>query len=459
MRYSKYISTIAAIGDFLILNFLFIFTYLYFRHFGQEVLQSRALVFYLYINLAWIISISIFNPYKIDRQTGKKYILFTYLKSVIFLLPLFLLYFQILSFDYLSRLQVKLLFPIFLLLLLGWRFSLYFLLILYRKAGYNYRNVVIIGNNETANELRNFFLQNIWAGYRFKGFFTYSQSNKKDVIGTYQDIEDYIVSNQIDEIYLISNNVDKSIFKIISTIVSKHAVKIRIVPYVSNFMFMSVKLVNYDSIPVLTFQRGPLGYWYNRLLKRLFDVVFSLTIIVFVLSWLIPFIGIANILSGNRGGLFFVQKRTGMDNKPFNLIKFRTMKKNEVADKKQATKNDERVTKVGRLLRKSSVDEMPQFINVLLGNMSAVGPRPHMLNHTNEYKEMVKQFMVRHTVKPGLTGYAQVRGFRGEIKKTRDIKERIKMDLFYIENWSFSLDMKIIFLTIVSILKVDKAAY
>jgi len=459
MRYSKYISTIAAIGDFLILNFLFIITYLYFRNFEPATLQTRAVVFYLYINLAWIISISIFKPYKTDRQTGKKYILFTYLKSVIFLLPLFLLYFQVLSFDYLSRLQVKLLFPVYLLALLVWRFSLYYFFILYRKAGYNYRNVIVVGSNETANELKNFFMQNIWAGYRFKGFFTFEESNRKDVVGTYQDIENYVVNNQIDEIYLISNNVDESIFKIISTIVSKHAVKIRIVPYVSNFMFLSVKLVNYDSIPVLTFQRGPLGYWYNRFFKWLFDVVFSLIIIIVVLSWLIPLVAIVNLFSGDRGDLFFTQKRTGMDNKPFNLIKFRTMKKNEVANKKQAGKDDERITKVGSLLRKNSIDEMLQFFNVLVGNMSVVGPRPHMLSHTDEYKEMVKQFMVRHTVKPGLTGYAQVNGYRGEIKKTRDIKQRIKMDLFYIENWSFSLDMKIIALTIINLLKGDKAAY
>ncbi len=459
MRYSKYISAIAAIGDFLILNFLFIFTFLYFRHGEPATLQTNAIIFYFYINLAWVISIAIFKPYKTDRQSGKKYILFTYLKSVIFLLPLFLLYFQVLSFDYLSRLQIKLLFPVLLISLLTWRFSLYFLLILYRKAGYNFRNVVIVGNNETANELKNFFIQNHWAGYRFKGFFTFEPSNKKEVVGTYSDLERYVVSHEIDEIYLISNNIDDSIFKVITSIVSRYPVKIRIVPYVSHFSFLSVKLTNYGTIPVLTFQRGPLNFWYNRLIKRFFDVGFSLIVIVLILSWLIPLVYLLNLLSGDGASLFFIQKRTGMDNKPFSLIKFRTMKKNDEADAKQVTKNDNRITKIGKFLRCSSIDEIPQFFNVLIGNMSVVGPRPHMLFHTDIYKEMVKKFMVRHTVKPGITGYAQVNGFRGEIIKTRDIKERIKMDIYYIENWSFSLDMKIIFLTIINLLKGDKAAY
>ncbi len=459
MRYSKYISTIAAIGDFIILNLLFNVYYCYIFHFGPVCRQTNALIFYIYINFAWIITISIFKPYKIDRVLGKKYILFTYLKSVIFLLPLFLLYFQVLTFNYLPRYQIKYLFPVLLTALLAWRFSLYFILLLYRKAGYNYRNVVIVGNNETANELKNFFLRTPWSGYRFKGFFTFEPSNKKEVAGTYNELESFVAENMINEIYLISNEVDDSIFKIIASIVSKYAVKIRIVPYVSDFSFMSVKLVNYDSIPVLKVQRGPLSYWYNRWMKRSFDVMLSLVIIVAVLSWMIPLIALLNLLWGDKGSVFFIQQRTGLNNKPFRMVKFRTMKKNSDAHLKQATKNDDRITTTGKLLRKTSIDELPQFFNVLAGNMSVVGPRPHMLSHTDEYKELVKKFMIRHAVKPGITGYAQVRGKRGEIKRIRDIKERIKLDLYYIENWSFSLDLKIVYLTVVNILKGDKAAY
>ena len=459
MRYSRYLSTIAAIGDFLILNFLFVFIYCYQNNFGDVCNQTNAVIFYFYINFAWIITVSIFRPYKVDRVIGKKFILFTYIKSVIFLLPLFLLYFQVFTFNYLSREEIKFIFPVFLAALLVWRFSLYFILSWYRKAGYNYRNVVIIGNNETANDLKNYFMQTPWTGYRFKGFFTQQQSNKKDVVGTYNELEQYVVEHKIDELYLVSNHLHDSVFKVISSIVSKYPVKIRIVPDVSQFRYMSVKLVNYDSIPVLKIQRGPLSFWYNRFFKRFFDIFLSLIIIVFVLSWLIPLIWFINFLSGDSGNPFFVQHRTGLDNKPFKMIKFRTMKKNMDADVRQATKNDERITRIGRVLRKTSIDELPQFFNVLAGNMTVVGPRPHMLNHTDLYKELVKEFMIRHSVKPGITGYAQVRGKRGEIKRTRDIKERIKLDLYYIENWSFMLDLKIIFLTVLKILKGDKAAY
>jgi Undecaprenyl-phosphate glucose phosphotransferase len=459
VRYSKYISTIAAIGDFIILNLLFVFFFLYSKHFSPESLQERAILFYIYINLAWVISISIFKPYKIERQGGKKYILFSYIKMVIFLLPLFLLYFQVLSFNYFPREQIKYLFPFLLISFLLWRFGLYYLLILYRKAGYNYRNVIIVGNDATAKELGDFFKQNQWTGYRFKGYFAKSGSNKKEEAGSYDDIEKFVEDYKIDEIYLISGDIHEDIYKVIASVSGKFPVKIKVVPVSSNLFYKSIKLVNYDNIPVLTFQEGPLSFWYNRFFKRLFDITFSLIIIITVLTWLTPLIFIINIISGDKESLFFIQKRTGMDNKPFSLIKFRTMKENSLANIEQATKNDNRVTRIGKFLRKSSIDEMPQFINVLKGDMSVVGPRPHMLKHTKEYKETVKRFMVRHVVKPGITGYAQVRGYRGEIKKACDIENRIKMDLFYIENWTFSLDIKIIFLTIFHILKGESTAY
>lgn len=459
MRYSKYISAISGIGDFILLNLLFNFLFCYLRHFDSVCGQTNAILFFLYINLAWIITVAIFHPYSTNRDVTKKQLFYTYLKSVVFLLPLFLLFFQVFPFNYFPRYQIKYLFPTFFIALLVWRFAFNFIFVLYRKAGYNYRNVVIIGNDNTGNELKQFFLNNAWAGYKFKGFFTYHDSNKRDVVGTYDELEQFVSEHNIDEIYIISGAVEEAIYKIIATIVGKNAVKIRIVPSLSNFSFKSVELTDFDTIPVLKIQEGPLNFWYYRLIKRAFDVGFSTLVIVLVLSWLIPLIGIINLLTGDKGNIFFIQQRTGIDNKPFRLIKFRTMRKNEEANTKQATKNDDRITTVGRILRKTSIDEIPQFINVFKGDMSVVGPRPHMLTHTDEYKEMVKRFMIRHSIKPGITGYSQVRGFRGEIKRTRDIKDRIKYDLYYIENWSFSLDMKIISITILNLLKGDKAAY
>jgi len=459
MKYSKYISLISAIGDLLILNLYFNFAFCYLKGFNDTCFNNTAYLFFVFINIAWFISASIFNTYKFDdRQVNKKMIFSTYVKIIVFFFFLFLLFFQIVDFSYISRDDVKKLFVVFFLSLIFWKFSLYYVFLVYRKSGYNYRNVIIVGYNDKATELKDYFNSNLWAGYRFKGFFTYEESHKKDVIGTYDDLEGFIANSKVDEIYILISDLHQSIYKTISSIVGKHAVKIRLVPDLSDFSFMSLKLVDYDMIPVMKIQQGPLSFWYNRWLKRIFDIVVAVLIIVLVLSWLIPLLFIIDLFT-KGGGVFFLQDRSGLNNKPFKVIKFRTMKKNGDAHTKSATVDDDRVTAIGRFLRKTSIDELPQFFNVLIGNMSVVGPRPHMLKHTEEYKALVAKFMIRHAVKPGITGYAQVRGARGEIKKTKDIKERIKLDISYIENWSLVMDIKIVFITIGKILTGDDKAY
>ncbi len=448
----------SAIGDLLILNFFFNFAFCYQNGFDNSCSSKTSIIFYLFINVAWIVSANIFKAYKSDRQIYKKAILFTYIKAIVFFFFLFLLFFQVVTFNYFSRDDIKYLFTIFFASLLFWKFLLYFAFHYYRKLGYNYRNVVIVGYNDKAIELKDYFNDNSWIGYRFKGFFTHQESNRKDIAGTYNELEDFTIINKIDEIYVMTNDIHKSAYNTISSIVSKHPVKIRLVPDLSNFSYMSIKLVDYDMVPVMEVQQGPLSYWYNRFVKRLLDIVVSILVIVLILSWLIPLVFIIDLFTG-MGGIFFVQPRSGLNNRTFNLIKFRTMKKNSDANIEQAIENDTRITKVGKIMRETSIDELPQFFNVLFGKMSVIGPRPHMLKHTDEYKALVDKFMIRHAVKPGITGYAQVRGYRGEIKKTRDIKERIKMDISYIENWSLWLDIKIAFLTIGNILAGDEKAY
>lgn len=458
MKYSKYISLISGSGDLLILNICFNLVFCYIKGFDASCFSMVSITFFFYINVAWLISANIFKAYKIDHQLYKKAILLTYIKTIVFFFFMFLMFFQIFIFNYYSRNEIKILFAIFFAVLIIWRYFLYYVFHFYRKKGYNFRNVVIVGYNETATTLKSYFTDNIWTGYRFKGFFTYTKLDEEGVLGTYDDLEKFIVENSVDELYILINDIHKSVYKVINEIVSKHPVKIRLVPDLSDFSFMSIRLVDYDMVPVMQIQQGPLSYWYNRLVKRLFDVVFSFLVIVLVLSWLIPLIWIIDLLT-DRQGVFFVQRRSGLNNKEFNLIKFRTMKKNNEAHTKQATAADCRITKFGSILRKTSIDEMPQFFNVFVGNMSVIGPRPHMLMHTDEFKAIVNRFMIRHAVKPGITGYAQVRGFRGEIKEPGDIEERIKMDISYIENWTAAFDMKIAFLTVGLLLKGDKKAY
>jgi len=203
---------------------------------------------------------------------------------------------------------------------------------------------------------------------------------------------------------------------------------------------------------VLTARKEPMENVFNLFLKRAFDVVFSLGVIMLIFPWLFPFIMLA-IKFTSRGPVFFKQKRTGRNNKEFYCYKYRTMHVNKESDTLQASHNDSRITSIGKYLRDFSIDELPQFFNVLLGDMTVVGPRPHMLKHTLDYSKVVDKFMVRHFVKPGITGLAQVKGYRGETKNTDKMVKRVNHDLWYMENWSFFLDIKIIFLTVFSIFK------
>jgi len=189
-----------------------------------------------------------------------------------------------------------------------------------------------------------------------------------------------------------------------------------------------------------------------------FDIIFSLLVISLILSWLLPVLAIL-IKLNSRGPIFFVQLRSGKNNQTFKCYKFRTLHVNPDADVKQVTLNDARLTRLGKFLRKTNLDELPQFINVLMGKMSVIGPRPHMLKHTEDYSKILNEYMIRHFLKPGVTGWAQVNGFRGEIKKEDQLRKRIEYDIWYMENWSLWLDLRIVFLTIYVTLKGDKNAF
>jgi putative colanic acid biosynthesis UDP-glucose lipid carrier transferase len=196
----------------------------------------------------------------------------------------------------------------------------------------------------------------------------------------------------------------------------------------------------------------------NARLKRAVDITVSLFVIVFFISWLYPFITLLIKLS-SKGPVFFKQKRSGLHYRSFTCLKFRTMYLNEDANTVQASENDPRITPAGRILRKFSLDELPQFFNVLKGDMSLTGPRPHMIHHTNAYSEQVNIFLVRHLIKPGITGLSQIQGYRGEIRTNQMLRNRVRLDIFYLEKWSLGLDFLIIIKTIKLILFGDKNAY
>lgn len=195
-----------------------------------------------------------------------------------------------------------------------------------------------------------------------------------------------------------------------------------------------------------------------RIFKRIFDIVFSLIVIVSIFSWLCPLLAILIGLE-SKGPVFFIQLRTGKNGSLFKCYKFRSMRVNTHADERPATRNDERITRVGAFLRKTSLDELPQFFNVLIGDMSIVGPRPHMVIHSDEFARVTYKYTLRHSLKPGITGWAQVNGLRGTIVSQEAILQRIDADVWYLENWSFLLDLKIILRTFWVALKGDKNAW
>lgn len=231
------------------------------------------------------------------------------------------------------------------------------------------------------------------------------------------------------------------------------------VPNVSNYLHHRMYFNMIGSVPYLSFFRDPLSSSVqNRVIKRTFDIVFSLTFLCTLFPIVLLVVAVITKIT-MPGPLFFRQKRNGLNDKVFYCIKFRSMRVNDDADKVQATKDDPRKTKWGNIMRKTNIDELPQFINVLLGDMSVVGPRPHMLKHTEEYSQLIDKYMVRHFVRPGITGWSQVTGFRGETKELSQMEGRVKGDIWYIEHWTFWLDLYIIFKTIANAIRGEKEAY
>lgn len=420
--------------------------------------QVPYLTFFAYLNFTWLILLLVFGADRVDRNTTRKNILFLYIRVTVFFFFLFLLYFQATPLAYYPKDDIKYLFSLFFLLLIGWKFALYYIFYLLRKRGYNLRSVVILGHSADGEELSRYFRANVWHGYHFLGFFGDHRDSSHRIIGSWKELPGYMAANQVDELYLALHCIPPDEMPLVNRIIADYPVQVRILPQLAEFSFKSTELIAYGQVQVLQIHPGPLSYWYNLLIKRIVDVILSIVIIIGILSWLVPVIFILDFL-GAREGIFFIQRRTGINNHMFPCIKFRTMHPNPEADEKQAVRGDQRVTSVGKILRKTSLDELPQFFNVLIGQMSVIGPRPHMLKHTNEYRSMVQRFMVRHTVKPGITGLAQVQGFRGEIKHPDDLRRRVTADVFYVENWSFSLDLRILMLTMKVLATGQREAY
>ena len=323
------------------------------------------------------------------------------------------------------------------------------------------RDIVIVGAGRIGYDLYNYFIENPDIGYRTLGFFDDNPTNIREeqlFLGATNDCIPYVKRFKVSEIFCTLPVSESPTIEKLMLDADKNLIRFKSVPEYYDYAKKPTYIQSFGHIPIISVRTEPLENLLNRSIKRLFDCVFSLFVIIFVFSWLFPILAIIIKLE-SRGPVFFTQVRSGRDNRPFKCYKFRSMLVNNDADKLQATRNDQRITKTGAFLRRTSLDELPQFFNVLIGNMSVVGPRPHMIKHTSQYSKLIDRFMVRHFLKPGITGWAQIKGLRGETKTVQDMLKRVEADVWYLENWSFLLDLKITFLTVKNSIVGDKNAY
>ena len=444
-RYSGYLRPISYLIDLCIINavaILYLFE-------GKD-----SLIFTIFISIGWVL-LSVYSKfYEVYRYTRPVNILSLIVKqSILFLLLVFAfsgLYHELNIFP---RPIVKYVLLCTLLITIL-KFTIYYLLQRYRVSfGGNYRATVIFGSNKKTEALESFFNQNPEYGYLYKNTFDFK--NKEYSLN---EAFEYIIKEGIDEIYCSISELTNTQIAEIVDFADNNLKILKFIPDSKEIYSKRLRYEYYDYIPILTLRTIPLEDSVNTIIKRGFDIIFSSFVIVFILSWLTPLIAIFIKLE-SKGPVFFKQSRNGFNYKEFDCYKFRSMMPNKDAHLYQATRGDQRVTKVGKFIRKTSIDELPQFFNVLFGDMSVVGPRPHMVSHTNMYAKKIDKFMVRHFVKPGITGLAQVSGFRGEVESDKDIIGRVKFDIFYIENWSLLLDLKIIAQTFMNAIKGEDKAY
>ncbi|TDW50207.1 putative colanic acid biosynthesis UDP-glucose lipid carrier transferase [Flavobacterium sp. 270] len=448
-RYSKYIRPISILIDLVIIAVISYFV------FNTQV--SNVLVFIIYQFVVWgLIAFSI-KFYDVYRFTTPLEIASKIFKQGILFLLAVISFFPFSKQAVFSERDIAIFIFVLLLLVTVFKFSLFFYLKKYRIiTGSNYRTAVIVGFTPEAMRLKDFFETRKDYGYRFLGFFSDKKTNQ-EITGKLADLKPYVIDNYIDEIYCSLNEVSNSFLKDLIDFADENNKSIKFIPDTKEIFSKNLKIDYYEFFPVLSLKQTMLNEPAIKLFKRSFDVVFAISVIVFLLSWLYPLLAILIKLE-SKGPVFFKQGRPGIDENEFVCYKFRSMKMNKTPET-VASKDDPRVTVIGRFMRKTSVDELPQFYNVLMGEMSVVGPRPHLWSQNKEYGNSVKKYMIRHCVKPGITGLAQVSGFRGEITIERDMINRIKFDIFYIENWSLFLDLKIISQTVINIFKGDKKAY
>lgn len=460
-RHGYLIQWLIGIGDMVVLNLMFLLVYHELDSFYTKARDNNLREVLLLLNFCYFFSLY-FVPIQLHRSIVylDKIVqrAFSVISLLIFLFATCLIFLNVgdvlatfLVVYYVSTIVV----------FSCWRVFVRMLLKFYRRKGYNFKRVVIVGAGKNGMELYRAMRDDISSGFNILGFFDDNLALKDilpSYLGTTDKVEEFAIAKDIDEIYCtLPGTNDEKILRMLN-FAEKQMIRFYIVPEFYRNVKKSMVMEFLESVPLLTIRREPLQAFYNRALKRSFDLVFSSVVLCTIFPILYVLIGFL-IKRSSPGPIFFKQKRTGLYGHDFECYKFRTMRVNDQADTMQAVKDDPRKTKIGDFLRRTNLDEFPQFINVFKGDMSVVGPRPHMLKHTEQYSALIDKYMVRHLVKPGVTGWAQVTGYRGETKTLEQMEGRVKRDVWYIENWTFFLDLKIIVVTLVNMFRGDKNAY
>lgn len=480
---NEIIKAIVIVGDFLILNFLLYIFYYYFPYIVPDFFKKETRMMLLTANFSMLVSQYFFHTIIHHRSVKFEEIFTQILKLSLLQVTLMFVFLRMISsgggfFRFMIIFVVAEFFVILCANLCERRLLKYF-----RQSGMNTRSVVFIGSDPALLTIYKEFVSEPSTGYKVLGY--YGDTELKDCpseinhLGTIDDFNQLMANtakqsiievqtdkennikildnSTVEELFCsLPNNASDEILNIMK-FCDHDVIRFYYVPPMLGDFRVSLKPERFGDISLFTNHQEPLTNPVNKIIKRFFDIISSGTICLFIIPCIPVIAAIIKIQS--PGPVFFCQARTGLNGRTFQCYKFRSMHLNNVADTVQATKHDPRKFPFGEFMRKTNIDELPQFYNVLKGNMSVVGPRPHMLHHTEIYSRLIDKYMVRHFSKPGITGYAQVTGFRGETKELWQMEERIRRDIWYIENWSFWLDTKIIFMTAYRLFVPDRKAY
>ena len=451
LRYSRYFKSAIIILDILIVAAVFVFFFLMRHEYVLEKARTEENVLsLLLLSLFWILLSGRTKLYSIPRNlTYTLYVERIVTHIFIFLLGIVLLA-KVSNNEFLKYERFWITFTLFIILFLVKSF-IFFTLKYIRAQGGNYRNVMFIAENSSSEILKDIVTQRKDYGYRVYEF-PYEEIN-------ITELQNFWREKEIHTVFIpTQNQLSKKLLEEINREAENDKIKISLIPSAIQNDFFQYDLGYIETQPILTPSKFPLHYYSNAIIKRSFDILFSLLVLIFIATWLFPILALL-IKLDSKGSVFFKQKRYGFHDEVFECLKFRTMIENEESTTKTTSQNDSRITKIGRFLRKTSLDEMPQFINVLRGDMSVVGPRPHMLLIDEFYKAKIGRYSVRSLVKPGITGLAQVSGLRGDTGEMEiEMKKRILADSFYVKNWSLTLDIVIILKTILLVIKGDQKA-